>query len=197
MPRHRRKASPGQTARLLARRTRGKARGARLLGARGQGSMARLGDVRGGDADVRRAVLLFHQGYAPVLGRAAGQRAGCRARLWTRNRRLAACAARAVSRPVRDNANPLVTRAITQPVDERGGGVVRGASAARDHERRLTASKRAQWLGEPLRLSWEVMPIVHRVDHENRIVLARAYGVLTDEDVFTFQHTVWSQPEVA
>ena len=41
------------------------------------------------------------------------------------------------------------------------------------------------------------MPIVHRVDHENRIVLARAYGVLTDEDVFTFQHTVWSQPEVA
>lgn len=41
------------------------------------------------------------------------------------------------------------------------------------------------------------MPIVHRIDHENRIVLVRAYGVLTDEDVFTFQHTVWSQPEVA
>jgi hypothetical protein len=41
------------------------------------------------------------------------------------------------------------------------------------------------------------MPIVHRIDHENRIVLVRAYGVLTDEDVFTFQHTVWSLPEVA
>ena len=41
------------------------------------------------------------------------------------------------------------------------------------------------------------MPTVHRIDHANRIVLVRAYGVLTDEDVFTFQHTVWSQPEVA
>ena len=41
------------------------------------------------------------------------------------------------------------------------------------------------------------MPIIHRVDHENRIVLARAYGVLTDEDVFTFQHTVWGSPDVA
>jgi len=41
------------------------------------------------------------------------------------------------------------------------------------------------------------MPIIHRVDHDNRIVLARAYGVLTDEDVFTFQHTVWASPDVA
>ena len=42
-----------------------------------------------------------------------------------------------------------------------------------------------------------VMPIVYRIDHENRIVLARAYGVLTDEDVFNYQHSVWSGPELA
>ena len=41
------------------------------------------------------------------------------------------------------------------------------------------------------------MPIVHRIDHDHRIVLTRAYGVLTDEDVFSFQHTVWSSPHVA
>ncbi len=40
------------------------------------------------------------------------------------------------------------------------------------------------------------MAIVHRIDHENRVVLARAYGVLADEDVFSYQHSVWSQPEV-
>ena len=40
------------------------------------------------------------------------------------------------------------------------------------------------------------VPIVHRVDHDHRVVLARAYGVLTDEDVFAFQYSVWSQPEV-
>ena len=42
-----------------------------------------------------------------------------------------------------------------------------------------------------------VMPIVYRIDHENRIVLARAYGVLTDEDVFDYQNSVWSGPELA
>lgn len=41
------------------------------------------------------------------------------------------------------------------------------------------------------------MPVVHRVDHDHKIVLVRAYGVLTDEDVFTFQHTVWASPDVA
>lgn len=41
------------------------------------------------------------------------------------------------------------------------------------------------------------MPIAHRVDHERKVVIERAYGVLTDEDVFNFQHTVWSDPAVA
>jgi hypothetical protein len=40
------------------------------------------------------------------------------------------------------------------------------------------------------------MPIVHRTDHEHRIVIALAYGVLTDEDVFAFQHSVWSGTDV-
>ena len=41
------------------------------------------------------------------------------------------------------------------------------------------------------------MPIVHRIDHERKVVIERAYGVLTDEDVFNFQHTIWSDPAVA
>lgn len=41
------------------------------------------------------------------------------------------------------------------------------------------------------------MPIAYRIDHEHKVVLERAYGVLTDEDVFRFQHTVWSKPDVA
>jgi hypothetical protein len=41
------------------------------------------------------------------------------------------------------------------------------------------------------------MPIVHRVHPEHRLVIAVAYGVLTDEDVFNFQHTVWADPGVA
>ena len=40
------------------------------------------------------------------------------------------------------------------------------------------------------------MPIVNRIDHDRKVVLSRAYGVLTDEDVFAYQHAVWSQPEV-
>ena len=41
------------------------------------------------------------------------------------------------------------------------------------------------------------MPIVHRIHPEHRLVIAVAYGVLTDEDVFNFQHTVWADPAVA
>src|SRR5688572_20466878 len=41
------------------------------------------------------------------------------------------------------------------------------------------------------------MPVVHSIDHEHRLVIAVAYGVLTDEDVFNFQHTVWADPGVA
>jgi hypothetical protein len=41
------------------------------------------------------------------------------------------------------------------------------------------------------------MPIDYLIDHEQRVVLARGRGVLTDEDVFGYQHEVWSRPEVA
>ena len=41
------------------------------------------------------------------------------------------------------------------------------------------------------------MPIAHRIYHEHRLVIAAAYGVLTDEDVFGFQNDVWSRPDVA
>jgi hypothetical protein len=40
------------------------------------------------------------------------------------------------------------------------------------------------------------MPIVYRVDHEVRIVLAAGHGVMTDADVFGYQREVWSRPEV-
>jgi hypothetical protein len=40
------------------------------------------------------------------------------------------------------------------------------------------------------------MPIEYRIDHENRIVIARGLGVLTDADVFGYQHEVWSRPDV-
>ena len=41
------------------------------------------------------------------------------------------------------------------------------------------------------------MPIVYRIDHEQKVVLTRGYGAFTDEDVFTYQRTVWSRPDVA
>ena len=41
------------------------------------------------------------------------------------------------------------------------------------------------------------MPIDHRIDHHHRIVVTRVTGTLTDHEVFTYQHEVWSQPEVA
>ena len=40
------------------------------------------------------------------------------------------------------------------------------------------------------------MPIDYRVDHARRLVVVRASGTLTDEDVFGYQHEVWSRPEV-
>jgi len=40
------------------------------------------------------------------------------------------------------------------------------------------------------------MPIEHRIDHERRIVFATGRGVLTDQDVFQYQRTVWSGSEV-
>lgn len=41
------------------------------------------------------------------------------------------------------------------------------------------------------------MPIEYRVDHEQRRVLARSFGTLADEDVFRYQHEVWSRSDVA
>ncbi|HET9328794.1 MAG TPA: hypothetical protein VFQ05_18670 [Candidatus Eisenbacteria bacterium] len=40
------------------------------------------------------------------------------------------------------------------------------------------------------------MPIEYRIEHENRMVVARSYGVMTDSDVFGYQRDVWSRPEV-
>ncbi|HEV8122027.1 MAG TPA: hypothetical protein VGQ67_13605, partial [Candidatus Polarisedimenticolia bacterium] len=40
------------------------------------------------------------------------------------------------------------------------------------------------------------MPIEYKVDHERRLVRARAFDVLTDADVFGYQQSAWSAPEV-
>ncbi len=40
------------------------------------------------------------------------------------------------------------------------------------------------------------MPIEYTIDHERRLVLAKATGVFTDEDVFGYQKEVWSRPDV-
>ena len=41
------------------------------------------------------------------------------------------------------------------------------------------------------------MPIEYRIDAARRLVLARAHGTLTDQDVFGYQREVWSRPDVA
>ena len=40
------------------------------------------------------------------------------------------------------------------------------------------------------------MPIVYKIDLEQRTVFARGLGVFTDEDVFHYQKTVWAKREV-
>lgn len=40
------------------------------------------------------------------------------------------------------------------------------------------------------------MPITYHIDHEHRLVRARATGTLTKDDAFAYQREVWSQPEV-
>jgi hypothetical protein len=40
------------------------------------------------------------------------------------------------------------------------------------------------------------MPITYRIDHENRIVIARGYGTFTDDDVFNYQRAAWSGRDV-
>jgi len=41
------------------------------------------------------------------------------------------------------------------------------------------------------------VPLEHRIDHRLRIVMTRAIGTLTDDEVFAYQHDIWSRPEVA
>jgi hypothetical protein len=41
------------------------------------------------------------------------------------------------------------------------------------------------------------MPLEHRIDHRLRLVLTRAIGTLTDDEVFGYQREVWSRPDVA
>jgi hypothetical protein len=42
-----------------------------------------------------------------------------------------------------------------------------------------------------------MMPLVYRIDHDARVVLAVGNGVITDADVFGYQKEVWSRPDVA
>jgi hypothetical protein len=41
------------------------------------------------------------------------------------------------------------------------------------------------------------MPIEYTVDHDRRLVIARGRGILTSDDIFTYQTEVWSRPDVA
>ena len=41
------------------------------------------------------------------------------------------------------------------------------------------------------------MPIVYRVDHDARVVVAAGYGIFSDSDVFGYQREVWSRKDVA
>jgi hypothetical protein len=40
------------------------------------------------------------------------------------------------------------------------------------------------------------MPILYRVDHDARVVIAVGHGVLIDSDVFDYQRGVWSRADV-
>src|SRR5262249_55935357 len=40
------------------------------------------------------------------------------------------------------------------------------------------------------------MPIVYRVDHGARVVVAAGYGIFSDGDVFGYQRDVWSRKDV-
>jgi len=41
------------------------------------------------------------------------------------------------------------------------------------------------------------MPVSCRINHLRRIVLAAGHGTLNDQDVFTYQKTVWSRKDIA
>ncbi len=41
------------------------------------------------------------------------------------------------------------------------------------------------------------MPIEYQIDHDRRRVVARGSGVVTEQDIYAYQHDVWARPEVA
>src|SRR5438552_12261787 len=41
------------------------------------------------------------------------------------------------------------------------------------------------------------LPLTFEIDHERRLVLATGVGMLTDDDVFGYQRSAWSRPDVA
>lgn len=41
------------------------------------------------------------------------------------------------------------------------------------------------------------MPIIYRIDHERRLVIARGVGIFRRSDPFEYQQQVWSRPDVA
>jgi hypothetical protein len=41
------------------------------------------------------------------------------------------------------------------------------------------------------------MPFDYRIDHEQRLVVTRGHGALSERDFFSYQREVWSRPEVA
>jgi hypothetical protein len=41
------------------------------------------------------------------------------------------------------------------------------------------------------------MPIEYRIDHDRKLVLAKALGTVTDQDVFGYQRDVWSRDDTA
>ena len=41
------------------------------------------------------------------------------------------------------------------------------------------------------------MPIEYRIVRERRLVVAKAHGTLTDQDVFGYQRDLWSRADVA
>jgi hypothetical protein len=41
------------------------------------------------------------------------------------------------------------------------------------------------------------MPLNYRIDPKRRLVITRITGTLKDQEMFEYQHTVWSRPDVA
>src|SRR5262245_30949529 len=57
--------------------------------------------------------------------------------------------------------------------------------------------ERAASVGHNQAGSTRAMPLDYRIHHQLRLVLTRAVGVLTDDQIFAYQDEVWSRPDVA